>query len=753
MNLRSLNGDVVSPEKLRSPRAVALCQFLNTEHSLYFQLIECRANEHLDVLVIQVSLELCQDRAVNINSKELIAISFRIDKDTLPGFYPLRSNFPIDCVHITVDWEAEAPSLCLWDEPFENLRGRLTPYLLLARLKEWLEKTADGTLHNDEQPLEPVLLGDSGQIIIPTDAVVSGKRYIGYCSESAHRQITFLFFERDESKKKERPGFVLAAFTTPPIMHRAVKYAPRNLEELHELLQEINFDLKQELANWAQQVNQYEDLVEAHLAILIEFPKKRTEVSSVESSEHWAFITPHSVATLGKALGKLADAGAYGIDAVGVLIGENSTNSNLENFEIFALPVRLGLSSEKLSVLSGYGEQIRPSIAAIGAGAVGSKVIELAARCGFGQWSVIDKDILLPHNLVRHILDFRAVGMPKAKALQGFVNSLVPGSPICKAIVDDVKEPENAQQINDVFCNADLILDMSASVPVARHLCEQVTDRRRASLFLNPSGRDIVLLLEDVDRKTSLWDLEGIYYKSLVDETSLHGHLTDSNSPTRYGNGCRDLTARISADQVSTLASVSLRQLIQQYQASCSSATIWRSDLQSGGVKAINLSVTPGIEIKLSNWRLRWNRGLLNELIAQRSESLPNETGGVLLGIVDFEHRMVVVATAIPAPLDSIKRPYYFERGVTGLNDALIKAVHNSAGQLKYIGEWHSHPNGVVAWPSSDDEGVFARLKEIFDGTNEFYLMAILGASELFLRIGLDGNSDEEIISPLGSSS
>ncbi|MBD2095922.1 ThiF family adenylyltransferase [Trichocoleus sp. FACHB-591] len=742
MTLRPFTGDFILPEKLRSPRARALHRYLNTKHSLYFQLIECRATKDFDILVVQVSVEVCQHRNIDIRSKEIVAISFKGDRDTLPGFYPLRFDFPIDLVHVMVDWSAEFPSLCLWGEPFEELRSRLTPYLLLARLKEWLEKTADGTLHDDEQPLEPVLLGYNDQVIIPGDATVSGKRYVAFRSEDAHRRTTLYFVEQRETTNEERPGFVLAAFTAPTITHRAVKYAPRNLEQLHSLLHEIGFDIKTELTKWAQQVRRYEDLVEARLVILIEFPKKRTETGLVESTEYWAFITTQSIAALGEALGTLVDAGSYGIQAVGVLLGENTISSDLKKIEIYALAVRRCLSSETLSVLSGYGEELRPSITAIGAGALGSKIIELAARCGFGQWSVIDKDIFLPHNLVRHVLGDWAVGTPKANALQDFVNDLVPDNPIGKVVVADVINPQNSQEIDDVFNNADLILDMSASVSVARQLCEHATNKRRASLFLSPSGKDIVLLLEDVERTTSLWDLEGIYYRALVSEDSLQGHLTD-DPLTRYGNGCRDLTARISADQVSTLAGIGLRQLIQQYKDSNSSATVWRSNLQSGEVKAINLLSTPGFEIKLKNWRVRWNKGLLNELVTQRLESLPNETGGVLLGIVDLEHKMTVVAASIPAPADSVKRPHYFERGVTGLNDTLVETARKSAGQLRYIGEWHSHPNCVGARPSSDDEGVFAKLGEVFDETNEFYLMAILGDNELFVRIGLDGSFGE----------
>ena len=46
----------------------------------------------------------------------------------------------------------------------------------------------------------------------------------------------------------------------------------------------------------------------------------------------------------------------------------------------------------------------------IGAGAVGSNVITGTVRAGAGIWTIIDDDIVLPHNTVGHIQGDRCVG-------------------------------------------------------------------------------------------------------------------------------------------------------------------------------------------------------------------------------------------------------------------------------------------------------------------------------------------------------
>ena len=108
------------------------------------------------------------------------------------------------------------------------------------------------------------------------------------------------------------------------------------------------------------------------------------------------------------------------------------------------------------------------------------------------------------------------------------------------------------------------------------------------------------------------------------------------------------------------------------------------------------------------------------------------------MGIVDFDKRLIRVCAAIEAPPDSVKRPHYFERGKTGLETRLKEVGLSTAGQLRYVGEWHSHPKNVAARPSTDDDALFSALAEIFKGTGEPHIMAIINDSELFWRIGIN---------------
>jgi hypothetical protein len=75
----------------------------------------------------------------------------------------------------------------------------------------------------------------------------------------------------------------------------------------------------------------------------------------------------------------------------------------------------------------------------------------------------------------------------------------------------------------------------------------------------------------------------------------------------------------------------------------------------------------------------------------------------------------VYVVDTIPSPLDSQERNTLYVRGVEGLREELEDAQTRTFGQLEYVGEWHSHPNGYACMPSHDDLTVLSWLSSHMD--------------------------------------
>ena len=70
------------------------------------------------------------------------------------------------------------------------------------------------------------------------------------------------------------------------------------------------------------------------------------------------------------------------------------------------------------------------TVALVGCGSMGSKIAVALARAGVGHFLLVDDDILLPENLVRHDLDWREIGTHKAASLSRRIQLVNPGPPV-----------------------------------------------------------------------------------------------------------------------------------------------------------------------------------------------------------------------------------------------------------------------------------------------------------------------------------
>ena len=75
------------------------------------------------------------------------------------------------------------------------------------------------------------------------------------------------------------------------------------------------------------------------------------------------------------------------------------------------------LTRDLAARLNGRANASDARVAGVGVGALGSQIVMNLARSGFGRWTLIDADRLMPHNVARHALDGRFVGMNKAEAV------------------------------------------------------------------------------------------------------------------------------------------------------------------------------------------------------------------------------------------------------------------------------------------------------------------------------------------------
>ena len=106
------------------------------------------------------------------------------------------------------------------------------------------------------------------------------------------------------------------------------------------------------------------------------------------------------------------------------------------------------------------------------------------------------------------------------------------------------------------------------------------------------------------------------------------------------------------------------------------------------------------------------------------------------MGVVDVFAKRIDVIDAWDQPPGSRGSPAFFERGTDGLKDRVFEAMARTLDQVRYIGEWHSHPRSYSTEPSGVDVAQILWLTESLasDGCPAF--MIIVGDDDIRVCMG-----------------
>jgi hypothetical protein len=112
---------------------------------------------------------------------------------------------------------------------------------------------------------------------------------------------------------------------------------------------------------------------------------------------------------------------------------------------------------------------------------------------------------------------------------------------------------------------------------------------------------------------------------------------------------------------------------------------VW-SLAKSGAVAAFSPMVENVIRWKMADWEITLDMGLSDRLMAMRNEKKPNETGGILFGLVDIPDKKIRLVDASPAPPDSTEKRTEFIRGMHGVKEDIDRVFRVTGGQIRYVG-------------------------------------------------------------------
>lgn len=730
------NGDLIRTEELRIAKARDLALKMEAENIAFTRLVECRKSVQTETVVFDVDVEVPQVCQHPIQSSERIAATFFDPDKVLPTVHALRKDFPL-VPHLNLHIQEFPRNLCLYDQRYEEIKHRWTSARFVRRIREWLALTARGELHQEDQPLEQILIDYVGHLVLPhsiLDADSEAQPLFVANIRPADNEKLFLIAQ-SQPPHNGALDMVASVHRCPPQTHGVIHRRPITLADLAALVEGTGLDilaeLRERLRNW-----QYNNkaVLDSCILLVIRFPKKRKDGGEVEAVDTWAFL-------LGDAVKDGEHAGDLRIRDLGIRIGLWDTRDNEvglilppdtsksgDNVYLDVLNVSFELTRSMAAMLNGNTAIDDIRIVAVGAGALGSQTVLNLARSGFGTWTIIDNDRLMPHNIARHTLIGVFIGSNKAEAVALVANTIVGDADLFSSLSVDVLSPGTQNEdATTAFCNAEVILDMSTSIAIARKLtCDIESDARRISLFMTPSGHDLVLFAEDKNRTMPLDALEMQYYRAVANNEALVEHFQTSGQRSRYGQSCRDITSALPQNLVALHAAIGARAIKNAIADPGATVAIWRAD-DCGNVQRVDVTPAGVIRDRTQSWDVVTDKGLLEKLDTFREDKLPDETGGVLLGSFDLAKMTLYIVDALPSPPDSEEWPTLYIRGRKGLRHTVEALQEKTHGMLEYIGEWHSHPRGARTAASCDDLKVFAWLIELMQADGLPAVMMIVG--------------------------
>ena len=170
--LWEVEGEAISADDLSISKAEDFAKAI--EKSDWTYLIGCRRTNFGDeIIIFDTDVEVGQKPAHDIRCLERIAVIFEKSDTIMPEVLALRKDFPL-VPHVNLRPEEFPRSLCVVGQKYSEWKLRWTGPVFVENIRRWLVLTAEGKLHADDQPLEPLLGGAEDIIILPYDLFAKG---------------------------------------------------------------------------------------------------------------------------------------------------------------------------------------------------------------------------------------------------------------------------------------------------------------------------------------------------------------------------------------------------------------------------------------------------------------------------------------------------------------------------------------------------------------------------------------------------
>jgi len=129
-------------------------------------------------------------------------------------------------------------------------------------------------------------------------------------------------------------------------------------------------------------------------------------------------------------------------------------------------------------------------VAIVGCGSLGSKIAATLARSGVGRFLLVDDDLFIPDNLVRHDLDWREVGTHKADSVARRIELVNPAATcaIRRHRLGGQESSGGVEGLIKSLAACDMIIDATADPGVFNYLCAAVAVSKKPMVWAEIFG-------------------------------------------------------------------------------------------------------------------------------------------------------------------------------------------------------------------------------------------------------------------------
>lgn len=130
-------------------------------------------------------------------------------------------------------------------------------------------------------------------------------------------------------------------------------------------------------------------------------------------------------------------------------------------------------------------------------------------------------------------------------------------------------------------------------------------------------------------------------------------------------------------------------------------------------------------------WLPEWARAAMLDAAADKE---PDETGGILLGYEAPNDRAIVITEIVGAGPQARNSRDRFEPDGRWQEDEVARIYEESGRRTTYLGDWHSHPDGIPT-PSREDDRTARTIGEHAPARMPHPVMIIVASNRKSWRI------------------